>query len=140
MKTKILYTLICLYSAFSFAQKQQIRVADNFYKDYAYSKAVDLYKEAAKKGDSSAYVLTRIGDCYYNNSKSDESAEWYGLAVKLHEKDVDSDYFYKYAQALKGQGNYEEAIVWSFACSLTTNTCFKTLLDPEGSFFVCESM
>ncbi|WP_053993007.1 OmpA family protein [Mangrovimonas sp. TPBH4] len=112
MKSRLLIILIAFSSTFMVAQKQQVRVADKFYKNYAYTKAEEFYKEAVKKGDSSAHVLTRLGDCYYNNSKSAESAEWYGEALRLHESELDSKYMYRYSQALRGQGNYEEAIVW----------------------------
>lgn len=112
MKSRLLIILIAFSSTFMVAQKQQVKVADKFYKNYAYTKAEEFYKEAVKKGDSSAHVLTRLGDCYYNNSKSAESAEWYGEALRLHESELDSKYMFRYSQALRGQGNYEEAIIW----------------------------
>ena len=112
MKAKFTLFIIALCSTFMFAQKQEVKLADKFYKDYAYLKAAEFYANAVKLGDSSLQVLTRLGDCYYKNSNADKSATWYGKAIKLYESDIESEYIYKYSQALKSQGNYEEAIVW----------------------------
>ncbi|HEX9827948.1 MAG TPA: OmpA family protein, partial [Flavobacteriaceae bacterium] len=112
MKAKITLLIIALGSSFMFAQKQEVKLADKFYKDYAYLKASEFYANAAKLGDSSMHVLTRLGDCYYNNSNADKAAIWYGKAIKLHESDLEPEYIFKYSQALRSQGNYEEAIVW----------------------------
>lgn len=113
MRAKVLFTIISI-SVFSavFAQKQDVRIADKFFKNYAYQKAVEFYQKAIKQGDSSMHTLTRLGDCYYNNSNSEKSALWYGEALKKYEEDIDPEYFYKYSQTLRGSGNYEEAIVW----------------------------
>ncbi|WP_335975283.1 OmpA family protein [Gaetbulibacter jejuensis] len=112
MKARIILLIVALSSTFMVAQKQQVKVADKFFKNFAYQKATEFYEEAVKKGDSSEYVLTRLGDCYYNNSDSEGSAKWYAEAVRLHENKIDPEYFYKYSQALRGLGNYEEAIIW----------------------------
>ena len=112
MKAKFTLFIIALCSTFMFAQKQEVKLADKFYKDYSYLKAAEFYANAVKLGDSSLQVLTRLGDCYYKNSNADKSATWYGKAIKLYESDIESEYIYKYSQALKSQGNYEEAIVW----------------------------
>jgi len=112
MKAKITLFIIALGSTFMFAQKQEVKLADKFYKDYAYLKASEFYANAVKLGDSSLHVLTRLGDCYYNNSNADKSANWYGEAIKKYESKIEPEYVYKYSQALRSQGNYEEAIVW----------------------------
>jgi len=111
MKAKITLLIIALGSTFMFAQKQEVRLADKFYKDYAYLKASEFYSNAVKLGDSSLHVLTRLADCYYNNSNADKSAIWYAKAIKLHESKIEPEYIYKYSQALRSQGNYKEAIV-----------------------------
>lgn len=110
MKAKILLTILTLSFAASFAQKQEVRVADRFFKDFAYKKAAEFYGIAVKKGDSSLHTLTRLGDCYYNNSNSEKSALWYEEAIKRHESKIDADYLYKYSVALRGKGEYEQAI------------------------------
>lgn len=110
MKAKITLLIIALGSTFMFAQKQEVKLADKFYKDYGYLKASEFYANAIKLGDSSLHVLTRLGDCYYNNSNAEKSAKWYGEAIRLYSSELEAEYYYKYSQALRSQGNYEEAI------------------------------
>ncbi|REE25568.1 WD40 repeat protein [Winogradskyella pacifica] len=108
MKTKILAFVIVFSSAFSFAQT---KLADKFFENYGYVKAIELYEKAVEKGTNSAHVLTRLGDAYYNNSDSKKAAYWYEKALTEH-KDIDAEYIYKYIQSLRSIGNYKEADVW----------------------------
>ena len=108
MKTKLFIFLFALSSTFMVAQK---KLADKFFTNYSYVKATELYEEAVKKGDSSEHVLTRLGDCYYNNSKSKEAALWYGKAVHKYDK-VNPEYIFKYIQSLRSIENYAEADKW----------------------------
>lgn len=108
MKTKVLLITLVLLSSITFAQR---KVADKFFKNFAYVKATELYKEAIKKGDDSEHVLTRLGDCYYFNSKSASAAEWYGKAVNKY-PNIDPEYIYKYILTLRSNGDYETANIW----------------------------
>ncbi|OBX25052.1 WD40 repeat protein [Gelidibacter algens] len=108
MKTKLFIFLFALSSTFMVAQK---KLADKFFENYSYIKAIELYEEAVKKGDSSEHVLTRLGDAYYNNSKSKEAALWYGKAVNKY-NNVNPEYIFKYIQSLRSIGSYREADDW----------------------------
>ena len=108
MKTKLIIIITLLCTSLGFAQT---KVADKFFKNYAYIKASELYENAAKNGDSSEHVLTRLGDCYYNNSNSEKAVFWYGTALNKYEK-VNPEYIYKYIQSLKSIGQYEQANTW----------------------------
>ena len=108
MKTRILLLVFALCSSGLFAQK---KLADKFFSNYGYIKATELYEEAVQKGDSSEHVLTRLGDCYYNNSNSEKAVLWYGKAVNKYDK-VNPEVIYKYIQSLRSVGNYEEANSW----------------------------
>ncbi|MDX1277729.1 OmpA family protein [Oceanihabitans sediminis] len=105
---KIILIIFVLSNSLIFSQ---VQVADKFFRDYAYIKASELYEEAVKKGDSSEHVLTRLGDCYYNNSNTQQAALWYGKAVNKY-KDIQPEVIYKYIQSLKSLGEYEKANKW----------------------------
>ncbi len=108
MNTRLIFLIIILSSSLSFAQT---KLADKFFENYGYIKAIELYEKAVQKGDSSSHVLTRLGDAYYNNSKSDKAALWYGEALKRH-NNIKPEYVYKYIQSLRSIGNYEDADKW----------------------------
>ena len=108
MKTKVLLILLVFISTLTFAQR---KVADKFFKNYSYIKASELYEDAVKKGDDSEHVLTRLGDCYYNNSNSEKAAIWYKKALDKYPK-IHPEYIYKYIQTQRSLGNYEEAGKW----------------------------
>jgi outer membrane protein OmpA-like peptidoglycan-associated protein/tetratricopeptide (TPR) repeat protein len=108
MKTRILVLTLILSCSLSYAQT---KLADKFFKNYGYIKAIELYEKAVENGDNSAHVLTRLGDSYYNNSNSEKAAYWYGEALKEYKK-IDAEYLYKYIQSLRSIGNYQEADKW----------------------------
>ena len=108
MKTKLLLILLVFSCSLTFGQK---KLADKFYKNYAYIKASELYENASEDGDDSEHVLTRLGDCYYNNSNPEKAAQWYKLALDKYKK-VNPEYIYKYIQTQRSLGNYQEANTW----------------------------
>jgi len=108
MRTKLILLLFILSGSAVFAQK---KLADKFYDNYGYAKAIELYEQVVEKGDSSVYVLTRLGDCYYNNANSQKAAFWYGEALEKDKK-IDAEYLYKYIQSLRSIGDYEKANQW----------------------------
>lgn len=130
MKTKSLLLFFVLSSTFMIAQE---KLADKFFGNYNYVKATELYKEVLKKGDTSVHVLTRLGDCYYNNSKSEDAALWYKKALQKYDNDVNPEYIYKYIQSLRSLGNYEEANEWmkTFTEIQNNDTRVKNY-DPEN--------
>lgn len=106
-KLIILLLLICNLTEVS----AQTKVADNFFRDFAYHEASELYLDAVKKGDSSEHVLTRLGDCYYNYSNIKQAAFWYKKAIKKYAK-VNPEFIYKYIMTQRSLENYEEANIW----------------------------
>lgn len=108
MKTRLVTIIIVLSSSLAFSQT---KLADKFFENFGYIKAIELYEKAVEKGDRSAHVLTRLGDAYYNNAKSERAAYWYGEALKEHKK-IEAEYVFKYIQSLRSIGKYEEADTW----------------------------
>ena len=69
----IFFIFILSFQSFS----QSKRVADRYFDEFAYIKAAKLYEAIYKKGDSSSYILKRLGDSYYNNSETVNAEKWY---------------------------------------------------------------
>lgn len=110
MKFNTILFIAILSVSVSFGQKQK-RLADKFFENYAYIKATELYQKAYDKGDDSKHILTRLGDCYYNNSNVSEAAKWYSLALYKYE-DIESEYIYKFVQTQRSLGEFDEASRW----------------------------
>ena len=108
MRTKLILLLLMLSGSILFAQK---KLADKFFDNYGYAKAIELYEQVVEKGDSSVYVLTRLGDSYYNNANSEKAAFWYGQALDKN-KNIEAEYLYKYIQSLRSIGDYDKADIW----------------------------
>ena len=108
MKAKFLLIILLLSSSLTFAQS---KVADKFFENYAYVRASELYEEAVSKGDDSQHVLTRLGDCYYNNSNAAQAAKWYKRAIDKY-PDINPEYLYKYSIVQRSLGNHDDANIW----------------------------
>lgn len=105
MKTKVLLIILLLSSSLTFAQS---KLADKFFENFAYVRASELYEDAVANGDDSEHVLTRLGDCYYNNSNAAEASNWYKKALDKY-PNINPEYIYKYSQVQRSLGNYQEA-------------------------------
>ncbi|MDN3492087.1 OmpA family protein [Winogradskyella bathintestinalis] len=108
MKIKILALVLILFSSLSFAQT---KLADKFFENFGYVKAIELYEKVVEKGNADVHVLTRLGDANYNNSNSEQAVYWYKKALEEH-KDIEAEYIYKYIQSLRSVGDYDEADKW----------------------------
>lgn len=108
MKTKIIFVILVFTSVLTFAQN---KLADKFFEKFAYIKASELYEAAYDKGDDSEHVLTRLGDCYYNNSNTEKAAHWYKQALEKY-PEISPEYIYKYIQSERSLGNYSQANDW----------------------------
>lgn len=104
--------LLLLFFGISWSYGQQRTVADRYFDKLAYVKSAELYRALVKKGDSSVHVLSRLGDSYYYNTNMEEAERWYGILISKYENEVEPDYLFRYAQALKGNRKYDEAMKW----------------------------
>ncbi len=87
---------------------QSKRVADRYFEEFAYFKAAKIYEAVYKRGDTSRYVLKRIGDSYYNNSRTEDAEIWYRKLIEEF-KEKNPDYIFKYAQVLRSNGNTKKS-------------------------------
>ena len=108
MKTiyTILFTLIfCLGS---FGQISKLAKADKKYDKFSYIDAIEIYEKVAEKGIKSVDLFQKLGNAYYFNGELTKASKWYGALFAL-QQEVEPEYYFRYAQALKAEGNYEKA-------------------------------
>ena len=108
MKKIIPIIIIILFST-QISVAQNLKRANNLFEKRAYIDAAALYANEEYKTKE---VYEKLGDCYYYNNKMKEASKWYKMLIKMYEDTVDSNYFYRYAEALKGVQNFEEADKW----------------------------
>lgn len=110
MKNFILLNL-AIVSAFSFtcyAQQTKINHADKEYENYAYIDAIKTYERVANKGYKSEEIFKKLGNSYYFNSEFEGAAKWYSELYSMN-KNLEPEYYYRYAQSLKAIGKTDRA-------------------------------
>ncbi|GGG51921.1 cell envelope biogenesis protein OmpA [Croceivirga lutea] len=99
-------TLALLTFSYSSAQKRKVKKARDDYQAYAYQEAIGKYEAMAKDGYTDKEIYSNLGNANYYNANYEEAAKWYKELLEVTEE-VDSGYFYRYAQSLKSLGEYE---------------------------------
>ncbi|HET8886484.1 MAG TPA: OmpA family protein [Salinimicrobium sp.] len=102
---KTYFTLLALFVVFAaLGQNGSLERAHKFFEKKNFPKAIELYQNAPESQES----LQNLGDSYFYINKIDEAV---GTYKKLFDKydQIDPEYYFRYAHALKGIGNYTEA-------------------------------
>ena len=87
-----------------------IREADRHFQQMSYARAAGLYRTATELGAVNEHVTKRLAECSMRLGDTVEAERWYAVVVKfLNREPID---LYNYAEALKSNGNYEEAEQW----------------------------
>ncbi len=111
MQKKILiFFILYISSVFVINVYAQQAKADRYYESLAYSKAIKYYKKAYKKDVENQVIVKRLAESYRLIQNLDEAEIWYAKLVEFPE--VDPMDIYYYAQVLKSNRNYEEALIW----------------------------
>jgi outer membrane protein OmpA-like peptidoglycan-associated protein len=109
MKIKFIYiTLLSCIALNVSAQKAGVKKADKNYDKFAYIDAIKTYERVAEKGFKTPDMLQKIGNAYYYNTDLVNAEKWYGELFAMTDE-VEPEYFFRYAQSLKGVGNYAKA-------------------------------
>jgi outer membrane protein OmpA-like peptidoglycan-associated protein len=88
------------------AQNKDTKKADKLFHRLEYVEAVGEYLKLAESGKGDAYVYRQLADTYYYMYNTAQAVKWY---QRILTDQKDPEVFFRYAQMLKGSGNYEEA-------------------------------
>lgn len=108
MKLRIILFISILSFVSLSAQNKKLVSAQKNYNSLAYIDAVNIYEKVANKGYESVELFQKLGNSYYFNAKLKEAGKWYAKLFQL-KQEVDSEYYFRYAQCLKANENYSEA-------------------------------
>ena len=113
MKTKRILSILAFsfIVTISYAQKGKVRQANKEYDNLAYVKTSEILLEVANNGFKSVDLLQKLANSFYFNNQMKEAAQWYGELMAMSE-DMDPEYYFRYAQALKSVENYTESDKW----------------------------
>ena len=106
---KRIYILLIVFTIqFAQGQQQDLKTADRLFDKTYYSQAIPLYEKISLKTQTPE-IIKNLGDCYYYTSQYDKAQAQYSLLIKSKNKDLNEDFYFRYAQILKAKGNYTEA-------------------------------
>jgi outer membrane protein OmpA-like peptidoglycan-associated protein len=108
MMKRIYILLIVFTIQFAQAQQQDLQRANRLFDKTYYSEAIPLYEKIALKNQSTA-VIQNLGDCYYYTNQYDKAQSQYSILFQSESKELNEDFYFKYAQTLKARGKYTEA-------------------------------
>ncbi|WP_430409676.1 OmpA family protein [Kordia sp.] len=107
-KKYLLYTLLSLFVLVGYAQEKELEKAAEKYDSYAFINAIEIYEKVAEEGHKSKELFEKLGNAYYFNADLINASKWYGELFKLGEE-IDPEYYFRYAQALKAEKRYAES-------------------------------
>jgi outer membrane protein OmpA-like peptidoglycan-associated protein len=93
----------------SFAQSQQIKKADKFYKLNDYSQAISLYEEGLQEEESLS-AKTKLAYCYKMTNRLSSAEQLYSEIVNEERARPITKYYY--GETLMSNGKYAEAKSW----------------------------
>lgn len=108
----IIYTIVfSLIFSLAHCQKGKINKANKEYHNLAYVKTSEILLEVVNNGYKSEEVLQKLANAFYFNKQMEEASKWYGELFALEESQ-DSEYYFRYAIALRSVEDYEASNLW----------------------------
>ena len=128
-----LLSLFISMGAVGYSQVKKEKLANESYDDMAYANAIELYENLAKKGYVNTSILQKLGDSYYFNGKLAQANQWYTELFEGEYKGKDltvlpSEYYYRYAQTLKGVEDYKKSLEYMNAFAAMEQSDSRTAL------------
>lgn len=103
-KTYILASLL-LVGGMALAQQGTLKRADKLFEMRAYNQAAEIYETK----EHTQEVLQNLADSYYYNANLQKAIKNYRELFITYGDSLDLEYYFRYAQALKGVENYKDA-------------------------------
>ncbi|WP_179334632.1 OmpA family protein [Winogradskyella costae] len=105
---KKIYNFLSLFLIItsSYGQSKQTEKADKLYESYQYVDAIDAYLKVVEDNSADTYVYKQLADSYYHLFNIKEASKWYKKALETTQG---AETYFRYAQVLKSEGNYDQA-------------------------------
>jgi len=109
-KNHILVCIVLMLSFSVFPQQGKQKRADTLFNKFSFVKAADVYKDLIQKNYNKDYATRKLADCYAFLRDPENASKYYKSVVK--QENVPVEYYYKYAQSLRGTKKYKESQIW----------------------------
>ncbi|NNC51255.1 MAG: OmpA family protein [Flaviramulus sp.] len=93
-----------------FAQQGKQKRADTLFNKFSFVKAAKVYRDLIANNYNKDYATRKLADCYSLLRDPRNASRYYKSVVK--QKNVPTEYYYKYAQSLRGMKKYDESQEW----------------------------
>tara|TARA_R110000868_G_scaffold299242_1_gene559468 strand:+ start:18929 stop:20842 length:1914 start_codon:yes stop_codon:yes gene_type:complete len=110
IKNHILVSIILMISFSVFPQQGKQKRADTLFNKFSFVKAAQVYRELIDNNYNRDYATRRLADCYAYLRDPKNASRYYKSVVK--QENVPIEYYYSYAQSLRGIKNYKESRIW----------------------------
>jgi len=110
LKSYILLCLVLMVNLSVFAQYGKQKKADILFNKFSFVKAANVYRELIENNYNKDYATRRLADCYAYLRDPRNAARYYKKVVE--QINVPVEYYYSYAQALRGVKDYKKSRIW----------------------------
>jgi outer membrane protein OmpA-like peptidoglycan-associated protein/tetratricopeptide (TPR) repeat protein len=110
VKNYILVSIIFMLSFTMFSQQGKQKRADTLYNKFSFVKAAEVYRELIENKYNADYATRKLADCYALLRDPKNASRYYKKVVT--QENVPVEYYYSYAQSLRGIKDYKESEIW----------------------------
>ncbi len=110
LKNYIIIGIVLLTNCLVFAQYGTQKKADNLFNKFSFVSAADAYHQLIEKDFNVDYATRQLADSYAYMRNPDSAVVYYKKAIT--QDNIPVDYYYNYAQALRGVKDYKASRVW----------------------------
>ena len=111
MNKNYFFLLLLIFPAFlAQGQSGKQKKADRLFEDFAYSKAIEAYKDLLEKDYNTAYNQRQLATSYYKLRDPENAVQYYAMVVD--QPNISPEAYYNYSQMLRGVREYEKSREW----------------------------
>lgn len=93
-----------------FSQQGKQKRADTLFNKFSFIKAAEVYRDLIENKYNTDYATRKLADCYALIRDPKNAARYYKKVVT--QENVPIEYYYSYAQSLRGIKDYKESEIW----------------------------
>jgi len=110
VKNYILVCIVFMLSVSMFSQQGKQKRADTLFNKFSFVKAAEVYRELIDNKYNTDYATRKLADCYALLRDPKNASRYYKKVVTQDKVPV--EYYYSYAQSLRGIKDYKESEIW----------------------------